>query len=233
MKGLNIMWMIIIFILIITLMGFGYWVYLLPKPMPGVDCHKHTNQVWSENCQYLLEKAYDSTIPSPENLKPYLLRFSKSEGAGPPLSLPMWYRFRFVNTTTGNYSDFSQWIDSPVIAGSTNLPCVDGAGKCISPSISQGAQTCLYNSPLVGVLTSSLPFTPLIPIDDSGSFLAINLHRYVSSNPNDANPPDDDVEDEIVGYFFPNSISGVDYMGWIDMLNNPCSSGKCAKSPGC
>lgn len=221
MKPTQIFLLCIVAIAIILILYFIWWVRNLPKPTPGKTCH-NTDWSWNNSCLYFDEKTYDPTLKSPADIKPYLIGFSNSSGAGNPLYLPMWYRFRYVNVVTGGYSDFSQWTSSPVISGGCCLPCPEGVGKC---SFSQGSSTCSYNSPIIGIAQSESAYNPYSPQPD-GSFIYINVHRYVGKSYTDITPPSSDVEDEIVGYMIPGNIyGGVSYYGLKDVLYNPCTSG--------
>jgi len=221
MKPLQILLLILIGSAILLLLYFIWWVKKLSKPTPGRSCH-NTGWVWNDSCLYFDEKQYDPTLSSPSDLQPYLIGFSSSPSVGNPLYLPMWYRFRYVNVVTGGYSDFSKWTSSPVISGSCCLPCPGGAGKC---SFTQGPTTCSYNYPVIGISESDSSYKPYTPQPD-GSFIYINVHRYVGKSYTDNTPPSDNVEDEIVGYMTPGKqYGGVNYYSLNDVLYNPCSEG--------
>lgn len=207
-------------LLLIILLIFSVWVLLLKKPHIGVDCHKQSDWVWSKDCHYFEEKFFDENLKDPSKLKPYLVKFSSVEGAGPTVCLPMWYAFRYVDVKTGGYSKFSQWIEGPVFAGAKILPCLKGLGKCDSNLVPQGRATCDFNQPLIGV--PDLQYNPTQPINDT--FIFTNIHRWVGK-PGDTKPPGspEETKTEIVGFFLPNkSVPGIRY-ATPDVLFNPCN----------
>jgi hypothetical protein len=234
MKPLQILSLLIIGTIILLLLYFIWWVKTLSAPTPGKSCH-NTGWSWNNSCLYFDEKEYDPTLTSPAELQPYLIDFSNSPSAGNPLYLPMWYRFRYVNVITGGYSDFSKWSASPVISGGCCLPCKDGVGKC---SFTQGPSTCSYNSPVIGIAQSDSAYNPQ-SMQSDGSFIYINVHRYVGKLYTETSPPADNVEDEIVGYMIPSAAYGSSYYILKDILYNPCNSGNqysvgtCSKPTWC
>lgn len=216
--------------LLVILLAFGGWVLLLGKPSPGINCRERSDWLWSPTCKYIEEKFPDPSLQDPSNLKLYLIKFSQVRGAGPPVCLPMWYCFRYVNVKTGGYSGFSKWTDSPVSAGGDNLPCLDGVGKCDN-LVPQGKRSCNFNQPLIGI--PNLQYNPLNPNPD-GSFIFANIHRYVG-NPGDTSPPGppEKISTEIIGYLIPNKVAeGVKY-AWPDILFNPCKVKSCGRCMGC
>ena len=221
-------WVIIIFIflLLIAAVIISVW-YYIEKRKP-IDC-RASGWVWSENCTHFEEKFPDSKLKDPSNLKLYLVAFSQVDGAGPPVCLPMWYCFRYVNVKTGGYSPFSQWTTGPVRAGGFNLPCLDG--KC-GDKVLQGKKSCVSNQPTIGV--PDLQYDPLKLTDDT--FIYANIHRYVGK-PNDMSPPAHPAATptEIIGYLIPNKgIKGIKY-AWRDVLYNPCRNNPpgCGRCQGC
>lgn len=222
MEPLQLLLFIILCLGIVLSIYFIWWVRKLPKPTPGNSC-TGTGWEWNDSCSSFKEISYDSTLSSPEGLTPYLIGFSYSSGTGSPLYLPMWYRFRYVNVLTGGYSKFSNWSLSPVISGSCCLPCPDGVGVC-SSQVPQGPKTCSYNKPIIGISQSDSNYNPFVPQSD-GSFIYINVHRYVGKSYNDLTPPSATAQDEIIGYMTTGfNYEGNSYYGMVDVLNNPCST---------
>jgi len=195
-----------------------WWVYKLPKPTPGTGCN--SNMKWDPNCEYIQEIHPDPTLASPKALQLKLVNFQSAQGVGPSLFVGCWYRFRYVNTATGGYSDFSKWTASPIYAGACELPC---DGTCNFPT---GLGSCSYNQPSVGIDTTQSHYSPKETTPQK-SFIYINIHRYVNfANPFSTTPPDDNVEDEIIGVgIMPLSSKGKSYWGIIDATDNPCKNG--------
>jgi len=222
----------ILAILVLATIGFGVWVFFLKQPHPGVNCHKTTGWVWSPDCKYIEEKFPDKSLADPGHLKLYLAKFSDVTGGGPPVCLPMWYCFRYVNVKTGGYSKFSQWTESPVRAGGDMFPCVGGKGKCDPSLVPQGKKTCAFNQPVIGI--PDLQYDPFKVLHD-GSFIYTNVHRYVGS-PTETKPPGtpEETKTEIIGFLIPSSVKGVKY-AWTDVLFNPCKEGQpgCGRCRGC
>lgn len=195
----------------------------MQQPTPGRNCKKSSDWLWDDSCLYITETGPDNSLESPAELFPVLTGFQNSSGAGPSIFLPCWYRFRYVNVKTGGYSDFSAWTQSPVMSGNCCLPCPNGPGYC--SNISQGYSSCSFNQPTIGVAQSVVQYNPSEQQPD-GSFIYMNLHRYVGSSSSDMTPPADDVNDEIVGYLLPTVYVGnTQYYSWIDVMYNPCEKG--------
>lgn len=192
---------------------------------------------WDSTCTVLSESKYDPTIISPAGQRLSLIGFS-TQGVGLPIYNPVWYRFRYTNTVTGGYSDFSDWTASPIMSGSCCLPCVGGMGMCSSPILS-GFNSCKANAPTVGILMSDLAYAPFMPIDASGTSIIPTVHRYIGK-PGETKPPDD-VQDENVGFLFQEvNLNDKKYAGFIDTLDPPCGStdgsagdtNRCSKNAG-
>jgi len=221
-------WITLIFLAILLLLtiGFGIWTFLLEKPHPGTDCLK-SGWVWNPNCKYFEEKFYDSSLADPSDLQLYLVKFSRVSGAGSPVCLPMWYRFRYVNVKTGGYSKFSKWTSSPVRAGGKDLPCL---GKCNPNLVPEGGKTCYFNQPAIG-----LPNLQYDPLDrqPGNTFIYATIHRYVGK-PGETKPPESP-EDEIIGFLMPTkTLPGIKY-AWNDVVFNPCNDNPpgCGRCQGC
>ncbi len=223
MKTSSLIWISIIIVLIICLVVFAIWVNNLTKPTHGVNCKTKSDWKWDDSCSYFQELEYDPTISSPSGVNLNLLKFEYSTAGGSPMALPMWYRFRYVNVNTGKYSDFSNWTPSAVQVGSTALPY---------PSDIQGTSgrdTCKFNKPTIGILADDAAYN-LTSVLPDGSFIYMNIHRYVNKDITSAEPPSSTVQDEIIGYLIPQSISGNKYYVLIDVLHNPEGRGR---APGC
>lgn len=212
-----------IFTFVLVLIGSAslyamWWVYKLTKPTPGTGCNPAMK--WDVNCKYIQELQHDPSLTSPEDLELYLIKFQSAQGVGPSLFAGCWYRFRYVNTLTGGYSDFSKWTKYPIYAGACKLPC---NGTCNFP---QGLGSCSYNQPTVGIESSKSHYSPR---DQKGSneFIYINIHRYVNvSDPFSSTPPPDNVQDEIIGVGIMSlSSAGKTYWAFIDATQNPCKNG--------
>ncbi len=223
MKGFAIFGLLVIASVIILLIIFALWVKRMKKPRVGRDCKKTSDWLWDDSCLFITETGLDNSLQSPKDLYPVLTRFQYSAGAGPSIFLPCWYRFRYVNVKTGGYSDFSAWSKAPVMSGSCCLPCPDSPGKCPS-TIRQGFNSCPSNQPTIGIAQTDVQYNPT-QIQHDGSFIYMNLHRYVGQSASDMNPPPDDVKDEIVGYLLLTSYVGnKTYFSWIDVMFNPCKN---------
>ncbi len=229
MKISSVIGLVLLFLAIILLLIFGYWVYQLKPPKPGTDCKKRSDWVWADNCLHFKEKFFDSSLKSPKNIKPYLVNFTYARGGGSPLYLPMWYRFRYVDTKTGGYSEFSDWTKTPIISGSCCLPCPKGMGNCPTT----GYETCSFNQPTIGVSSKDSQYSPTRP-QPNLHFIYINLHRYVGKTPTETEQPPKNVQDKIIGFLSPgNSIDGVQYYTWTDVLSNPCTGVQCSVPSWC
>jgi len=213
-------------VLLMGVLGYGgWWTYKLEKPTPGNKCSGN-GWKWDTTCSYIQEIKPDPSLKSPQS-PPYLINFTKSEGAGPPIFLPMWYRYRYVNVLTGGYSSFSPWTTSPVMSGECVLPCVaDGTpvSPINTPSVEcpfpTGPSSCVFNQPVIGVPKTKIDYSP-VTVNPDGGFIYMNLHRYVG-RVGDTKPPDNP-KDEIVGVILMPREGK--YYVYIDVLNNPCKKG--------
>jgi len=221
MKGSTIFLLLLILTTIFLLSIFSWWVWDMHEPSPGVNCEKNSDWVWNSSCLYFQEITPDPSLADPSELSLALTDFKYASGAGGSIFLPMWYRFRYVNVLTGGYSNFSSWTQTPVLSGSCCLPCIGGQGQC---SFSTGYDSCTFNQPSIGISSKDAQYNPN-QMQPDGSFIYMNLHRYVGNSASDTDPPPDDAEDEIVGYLYPQtSIDGVTYYYWTDILFNPCNN---------
>lgn len=245
-KTSKIIWLGILAALLIGSVIVIFFIYKMPQPSYGKNCHagSSASEKWNDSCTYINELSFDSSLSSPSSLSLNLLKFEKIPGAGNPLNLPMWYRFRYVNANTGGYSDFSKWTASPVYAGSDSLPCVAGIGSCSTQYVP--ANTCNFNQPTIGIATNALQY-PLMRPMSSGQTIYANVHRYVgtslgnsSEGPtppcNQGQDPATDncisVQDEIIGVLMPPvTMGGVQYNSIIDVLDNPCQNASQCPAP--
>ena len=167
--------------------------------------------MWNDDCSAIIENKFDGTMKQPS--KPlYLVNFRNSTSFGKALGANVWYRYRYVDGKTGNYSKFSPWTQSPIIAGGKNLPCKDG--DC--SNVDAGKNNKNYcKSNLVELGIDDLDYTL-----QSGVYA--NVHRYASKN---AEPPSDDLKnDKIVGYLF---SSGANSWKFIDVSESVCKEMTC------
>ena len=209
-----------------------YWTYKLPQPTPGTGCasSKTLGWKWNDKCTYIQELEPDTTLQSPKSISPYLVKFQLSQGAGPSIFVGCWYRFRYVNVLTGGYSDFSDWTKGAVYSGNCKLPCDPAQnGSCPFP---QGLASCTFNQPTIGVNKKDSQYSPQTQDPSAKTFVYLNLHRYVNTNdPFSSIPPNDNVQDEIVGTLLSSVTSnGQSYWSLIDVLQNPCKNG--CNAPG-
>ena len=217
----NKIWLSGIFLLCVLLIIFLVYMILLKEPNPFKKCHEDKAGLWDESCTHIQEKKYDPSLKSPEGISPVLINFSNSVGLNyKPFYLPVWYRFRYVNSKTGGYSRFSSWTKSPIISGGCCLPCPEGPGK--NCPFLDGYDSCDYNKISIGVPKNQVVYYP-------GQEIYMNLHRYTGSSYNDNTPPGNDVQDEIVGVLLAQkylSSDNVKYFYWIDVLSgSPCDNG--------
>jgi hypothetical protein len=223
MENKTIFLLIILFIIVLILLYLSYYVYKLPKPEEGnCDYLKSADPSikWSNNCQYIQELTLDSTIKTPQNSL-YLSKFTNSPSLGSGWGVNVWYRYRNVNSKTGAYGKFSPWTKSPISAGSNNLPCQQGPGKCSSGFQNVGKDSCQSNLPELSVDSLDYSLT---------SDFFVNVHRYVTSSSNNT-PPGDNITDNIVGMMLPNP-SGKGGI-FIDTSSSPCLEMSCNNIVGC
>ncbi len=219
----DIFYLIVIAFVILGIIGLLlYLVYNQYKTKhPGINCKKDGNVLWDDNCKYIIEKEYDSTIPSPKTLQLSVLDFTYSSSLGMPIYKPLWYRFRYVNGENGKYSDFSDWTQEPIFSGSNNLPYLNNTHNTDTNS-------CTYNYLIVGIDKNNLPFNPFT--DPKYLNYYINVHRYISpdNQPLDKQP-DKDVKDEIAGIMIPYQGQ---YYAYYEM-ENPCNKVACQRPTIC
>jgi hypothetical protein len=219
METSTIILLVVLGIIAIFLVWLIYYVYKLEKPLPG-NCDylkvSKPDVKWSPDCSYIQELVLDTSLQTPTEPL-FLTRFSSSPTLGQPWGANVWYKYKYVNSKTGGYGKASPWTQSPISAGSTNLPCQ--SGNCSSIQYS-GKDSCKSN--LAQLKINSLAY-PL------GSDNYINVHRYVSPL-NTTTPPVDSVDGKIVGMVLPNGAGGGTF---IDLSTSPCDEVTCSNIAGC
>lgn len=210
----------------LVLLGLVLWRVAKQKAShPGTDCTKTANGwLWNPGCTSFQELTYDASISSPADIVPVLTDFSYSDGAGDPFYNPAWYRIRYVNPSTGAYSDFSSWTSTPVIAGSCSLPCIPDSTGTPQCGFKQGYTTCNFNSPEIGISADQSQYDPESIDSVQQAVMQINLHRYIGTSSSTVDPAADTVKDEIVGMLTKTFVNGVTYYTWKDVLSPPCPS---------
>ena len=181
-------------ILIILLLVSGIVLYFVIKKPAKQECQSSNDVKFTNGC-HIPESSFDSTIPSASGSRLSLVSFKSSQGAGDPITTPHWYRFRYVNTKTGEYGELSEWTKSGIVAGSSNLPCDGVCGK----DVISGEDGNDNNQIKVGISESQIQVDPykLLP---GGGFLWLNVHRYVGDYP--------EGDGEIVGFLTKEYING-------------------------
>jgi len=208
---------IILTLVLIILNVFFLYVLFLKNPRE-INC-SNNSYLWNSNCIGFQENFLDDSLKSP-SIPLKLISFDNVQGAGNPIYLPMWYRYRYINMRTGGYSPLSDWTNTPIIAGSCCLPCLNN--NC---TFSVGFDTCNANSPKIGIFQKDLDYIPF-SLNKNGDPIGINIHRYVDPNPNRTNPPSPQEEGTIIGYLIPGGIvQNQNVFVWNDVLANPCSKG--------
>lgn len=217
--------LIIILTLILILLSI-FFIYVLFLKNPNIiDC-SNSSYLWNNDCIGFQENFPDNSLTSPSKTLS-LVSFDNVQGAGRPIYLPMWYKYRYVNMRTGGYSPFSNWTNSPIIAGSCCLPCLND--NCTIPI---GFSSCNANSPKIGIFEKDLDYIPF-KLQKNGDMIGINIHRYVDPNPNRTNPPSSEEDGVIIGYLIPGGIvQNQNVFIWNDVLANPCSEG-CSMTSNC
>lgn len=220
-------WIIILIIIILVVISFTFWIYFLPSPSVKLcnNMKKNKPNTWNENCTFPLATGnLDSTIQSPSSIPLYMANFSYSNEGGLPMCQPMWYRFRYVNDYSGNYSDWSPWTSSPIMAGGTNFPCYESC----SPAM-EGINSCKFNRVVLGLIQN--PQYTITDVEPNGSQNWSVLYRYIDKS-GGTSPPQNvsDSEMEPIGMLIPSS-SYVDFKyTTTDLGNNPCID---TNQPGC
>ena len=215
-------WMIILVMFILMIIGFAVWVYTMPSPSTRLCKQwRKTNPAMNETCLYPMAiGTLDSSMKDPSEMQLFMANFSYSDAGGLPLCLPLWYRFRYVNDKTGNYSPFSQWTCSAVTAGGTDLPCFEDCPKNSCDERISGEASCSFNRVTMGV-TTDLQYG-MIPQEDGSMNWAV-VYRYVGQADDVAEQPsdDDNVGDPLGMLRQSSSYSGYTNV-FDDVGNNPC-----------
>jgi hypothetical protein len=218
--------MIILGMFILMIIGFAVWVYTMHSPSARL-CNqlRKDKPVWNENCLYPQATGeLDTSMKDPSDMQLFMADFSYSSAGGLPLCRPMWYRFRYVNDATGNYSEFSEWTCAAVMAGGTNLPCIGNCpptGPC-DERIS-GEASCSFNRVTMGVTTDLQYNTTTLEKDGSINWAVV--YRYVGNMGDDPTKPPDDTPNigEPLGYLAPTASYSGYTNAFVDIGNNPCS----------
>lgn len=235
---------VILSLTVVWLVFFGIHVKNMKEPQPGNTKECSKTGKWSDDaCLIPQELAYDPTLLSPTGKKMQLISFVKNTQLPfAPYYNPVWYRFRYVNTSTGGYSNFSDWTQAPVMSGSCCLPCVNGISQNKVGVCPQGTPTgfasCGSNYATLGILESDLDYSPLNPLSSGGGNVVASVHVYVGKS-GDMTQPADDVNDTIIGFITSTAtnIQGSKYATFIDM-SDPCGKGNsgggvCKKNQQC
>lgn len=196
---------------IVLLLYFAIKVYYMKEPQKGAGC-KNAGELWDEGCTTLQEVTLDPTLTSPAGKRLSLLSFVVDSAIGAPFTSPVWYRFRYVNSHTGGYSEFSDWTSTPVISGGCCQPCAIGVG------VDCAQRSCDSNKPTIGILKSQLDYTLDKPLPD-GALVYVSMHSYIGGT----TPPASNVQSTPVTNLYPAG----DYYSMID-YSNPCGGGKCS-----
>nr|QBK85753.1 MAG: membrane protein [Marseillevirus LCMAC101] len=214
-------WIIILIMFILATIGFAIWVQMLNPVTKKCNQLKKESPAWNENCLYpqAIGKP-DSSIADPSDKQLYMAGFSYSAAGGLPLCLPLWYRFRYVNDKSGNYSPFSKWTCSAVMAGGTNLPCDPNCPDSCDKRIS-GDASCSFNRVAMGV-TEALQDGISSPEKDGSINWAV-VYRYVGKENNVDTPPSEDPNvGDPLGFLVPSSSYSGYTNVFTDVGNNPC-----------
>jgi hypothetical protein len=207
--------------LIIVAVGIAYLiyrVYKLEKPSPGnCDYVKSTNPdvKWSSDCSYVQELLLTTAIQTPSEPL-HLTKFTSAPSLGPAWSVDVYYKYKYVNSKTGEYGKSSKWISSPITANSTKLPC--GPEGCTNVQFT-GKDSCRSNLPQLSVNKLSYPV---------GSDFYANVHRYVATH--GSSSPSDSEDGKIVGMLYPDGSGGGTF---IDTSSSPCKEIPCGNITGC
>jgi hypothetical protein len=229
MDGQTIFWLAGIAIAILLCAAGIYSVYKMTNPPIG-NCgaikSNDPDTKWNSDCSAIQEIKADSSIKTPD-VPLYLSSFTSSPALGPAWGVNVWYRYRYVNGTTGGYGGFSPWTKSAISSGSSTLPCknstwlkhqdlaIFGGSQCPS-----GKSTCQANLPQLTLDSFQYPIT--------SNFYA-NVHRYVAQS-SDTTPPTATSQDQLVGMLVPNGKGGAIFF---DISASPCTVVPCSNVQGC
>lgn len=198
-----------------------YKIYKLEKPSPG-NCDyvksRNPNVKWSNDCSYIQELLLDTSIQTP-TIPLTLTKFTSAASLGPAWSVNVWYKYKYVNSKTGEYGKSSPWTKTAITAGSSTLPCgnSDASNTCGTLQFS-GKDSCKSNLPQLQVPNLLYPV---------GSDYYANVHRYVSSS---SLQPDDKTDGKVVGMLYPDGNGGGMF---IDTSSSPCNEIPCGNIIGC
>jgi hypothetical protein len=194
-----------------------YKIYKLEKPSPG-NCDfiksQNPNVKWNSDCSSVQELLLNTSIQTPSSPLT-LTKFTNAPSLGPAWSVNVWYKYKYVNSQTGEYGKASPWTLSPITAGSLKLPC---GSNCSTLQFS-GKDSCKSNLPQLSI--DKLAYPP-------GSIYYSNVHRYVASA--GASAPADSIDGKIVGMIYPDGNGGGIFT---DTSSSPCNEIACGNIVGC
>lgn len=220
MGGLRVFFILLLFILIGVLIYYGYRIKNMKMPSQGSNaCQNHG--LWTDGCKVPQEISLDSSIVTPFGKRLRVVSFTTDPSfPSKPYNAYMWYRFRYVNTSTGGYGGYSDWTLTPIYSGSCCLDCVgsDTPGVC-ETNTKIGSDGCKANHLTLGILASDLDYATLT----TPNMWAV-VHSYLSKTPS---PPPSNAPDNPIGFLVPGTtINGESYYQFLD-TSDPCGSGTC------
>lgn len=213
MTPLKIFSIIFIILSVLIIIGVLVWVLSVKEENCNSACLSTPSFVNGPECLYLLESAYDETIPKPTP-KIYLGSFTYSHGAGKPFNLPVKYALRYVSNKNHTYGPLSNWSD-PIYVSAKSLPCLPSSGS--SNQCNCDGDQC--NLPQI---VTNTPFD--VNVSGSVTDYSVNVHRMVGSLDSQGNPIfSPDAKDEIVGMTYSlNILNGTKiYSAFTDAQFNP------------
>ena len=189
-----------------ALIFLGLTIYLLVMKSPSIckyGCDLAPSYMNGPFCLSVIETTLDPTIPTPTP-QPYLGNFIFSANMGPAYCAPVWYAFRYVRNSDGQYGPMSQWTGynsseptNPLAihSGGDSLPCPPAG--CTAFGVQTGNATCTANSPTIILLSA-----PDVPTNSATGY-TLNVHRQVGgwSSPTVSTGFDPTSEGTIVGSF--------------------------------
>lgn len=216
MNAFHTFLIVLLIMVAVVLCYFEFKLYFLKKPTPGSSC----SGAFSSDCSTINETTPDESLISPTGKSLELISFTNDVNfPGLPFYQPVWYRFRYVNGTTGGYSGWSDWCSHPIQSGGCCFPCTDCGNIA-------GVNSCQNNKLTVGIPISNLDYT-LETLVGNGDVVYAVVHSYLG-NVNEVTPPSSPTNDTIVGYLIPGSlVNGIQYYSVLD-TTNPCQ--KCIQT---
>ena len=172
--SLKIATYIILAILGLVLIGLAIYVFVMPYPSScKVGCGLAPPYLNGPQCLSVIETTLDPTIPAPTPI-PYMVGFNQSSGLGPPYCYPVWYAYRYVRNSDGQYGPMSPWTGGgnvAIYAGAATLPCPPQG--CAAFNVPVGTSTCTFNEPMIGILQA-----PSVPVNSADGY-TLNVHRQL------------------------------------------------------